>query len=115
MLPQDNIGIVVLTNLDGTPLPGLISNCVADILLGLEPIDWSGRIKTQVDMAKAGQEKGEKDVSDRKPNTKPSHPLTDYVGEYENPGYGVFTVKLNGKMLGGDLQPDHRPVGTLAL
>jgi CubicO group peptidase (beta-lactamase class C family) len=99
MLPQDNIGIAVLTNLDATPLPGIISNCVADILLGLEPIDWSGRIKTQVDVAKAGQEKGEKDVSDRKPNTKPSHPLTDYVGEYENPGYGVLTVKLNDKML----------------
>jgi len=99
MLPQDNIGIVVLTNLDATPLPGIISNCAADILLGLEPIDWSGRIKTQVDVAKAGQEKGEKDVSDRKPNTKPSHPLPDYVGEYENPGYGVFTVKLNGKSL----------------
>ncbi len=99
MLPQDNIGIVVLTNLDGTPLPGIISNCVADILLGLEPIDWSGRIKTQVDVAKAGQEKGEKDVSDRKPNTKPSHALMDYVGEYENPGYGVLIVKLDSKSL----------------
>jgi hypothetical protein len=99
LLPQDNMGIVVLTNLDGTPLPTIIARYVTDVLLSLDPVDWSGRIKTQVDAAKAGEEKGVKDVSDRKPNTKPSHPLADYVGEYENPGYGALTVKLSGKSL----------------
>jgi len=34
----------------------------------------------------------EKD-KDRKLNTKPSHPLEDYAGDYEHPGYGVFTVE----------------------
>jgi CubicO group peptidase (beta-lactamase class C family) len=98
-LPNDKIGLVVLTNLDGTPLPGLIRNYVTDIMLGFEPIDWSTRIKSNADLAKTAQEKGEKDVTDRKPNTKPSHPLTDYVGEFENPGYGVLAIKLNGKSL----------------
>jgi hypothetical protein len=99
MLPQDNIGVVVLTNLDGTPFPDIIARYVSDVLLGLDPVDWSGRIKTQVDAAKAGEEVASKDVSDRKPNTKPSHPLAEYAGEYENPGYGVLTVKFNGKSL----------------
>jgi CubicO group peptidase (beta-lactamase class C family) len=101
LLPQDNLGIVVLSNLDGTPFPTVISRVVADALLNLDPVDWSGRVKSQVDAAKAGQKKAATDTRDRKPNTKPSHPLADYVGEFENPGYGVFTVKLNGKNLEG--------------
>ncbi len=99
MLPDDHIGIVVLTNLDATPCPGIISRSVADAMLGLDPIDWSGRIKTQMDAAKANLEKAPKNDTGRKPNTKPSHPLADYVGEFENPGYGIVTVKLNGKTL----------------
>jgi CubicO group peptidase (beta-lactamase class C family) len=99
LLPSDNLGIVVLTNLDGTPLTNIIARYVTDVLLGLDPVDWSGRIKAQVDAAKVSEEKSAKDVSDRKPNTKPSHPLTDFTGEYENPGYGVLTVKLVGKSL----------------
>jgi CubicO group peptidase (beta-lactamase class C family) len=38
MLPQDNIGIVALTNLDGTPLPSIIARYATDVLLNLDPI-----------------------------------------------------------------------------
>ena len=30
--------------------------------------------------------------ADRVPNTTPSHPLADYVGEYEHPAYGVLKI-----------------------
>src|SRR4030095_7348468 len=33
-------------------------------------------------------------VSDRKLNTKPAHPLADYAGDYEHPGYGRIRVSL---------------------
>jgi hypothetical protein len=32
-------------------------------------------------------------------NTKPSHPLEDYAGNYEHPGYGVVSIKKEGDRL----------------
>ena len=32
-------------------------------------------------------------------NTKPSHALEDYVGEYENPAYGILKIGLKDKEL----------------
>src|SRR5271166_656475 len=42
-LPADRIGVVVLTNLDGNPLPGIVANNVFDRLLGLDQVPWSQR------------------------------------------------------------------------
>jgi CubicO group peptidase (beta-lactamase class C family) len=41
--PADSIGVVVLTNLNGTSLPACIIYRVFDLLLGLEPVDWNER------------------------------------------------------------------------
>lgn len=53
-------------------------------------------------MAKAKEEaekaKKEKD-KDRKTGTSPSHPLDDYVGDYEHPVYGTITVEKEGTQL----------------
>ena len=35
-------------------------------------------------------------------NTKPSHPLTDYVGQYEDPAYGILSISLAGEELNFD-------------
>jgi hypothetical protein len=35
-----------------------------------------------------------KEASNRKKGTHPSHPLEEYVGEYENPGYGRLKIEL---------------------
>src|SRR5262245_44278380 len=42
-LPNDGIGVVVLTNLDGTFLRDLVPYAVYDRLLGLDNIDWVNR------------------------------------------------------------------------
>ncbi len=42
-LPADQVGVVVLTNLDGNPLPTIIANNVFDRLLGLDPVPWNQR------------------------------------------------------------------------
>ena len=44
LLPDDGIGVVVLTNLNATPLPDIVARHASDRLLGLEPIDWNGRV-----------------------------------------------------------------------
>ncbi len=100
LLPRDNIGMVILTNRSGTPLPSIISNNVIDRLLGLDQVDWNGRIKKQVEEGKERAEKARKEKDkDRKPNTTPSHPLEEYAGDYHHPGYGVISIMKTGDQL----------------
>jgi len=100
LLPRDNIGMVILTNRGGSALPPIISNNVADRLLGLDQVDWNSRNKKQVEEGKQEAEKAKKEKDkDRKLNTKPSHPLEDYAGDYEHPGYGVISIVKKGDQM----------------
>lgn len=99
-LPRDNVGAVILSNSGSTPLPSIVLYSIIDRMLGLTPIDWSGRMKGDMDKAKAEAEKAKKESDkDRKPDTKPSHPLEDYAGDYENPGYGTISIIKDGDKL----------------
>lgn len=100
-LPNDSIGVVVLTNMNGTATRDFIPFMVYDRLLGLAPIDWSGRFKTVVDRAVARQDSIRKaDVAARVPNTQPSRSLDEFAGSYNHPGYGDITITRNGDKLG---------------
>jgi CubicO group peptidase (beta-lactamase class C family) len=99
-LPRDNMGAVILSNSGSTPLPSIVLYHIIDRMMGLSPIDWSKRIKDQMDKAKAEAEKAKKEPDkDRKTDTKPSHPLQEYAGDYENPGYGTISVVKDGDQL----------------
>ena len=94
-MPQEQIGVMVLTNLSPNQLPTIVSYQIYDRLLGLEPVDWNARF---LEMRRKGEESEEeakkKGYTPRKEGTSPSHPLTDYAGNYEHPGYGVARVAL---------------------
>jgi len=101
-MPRDNIGMVIFTNMSGTPLPGIVAYNAYDRLLGLDQIPWNKRIREQNDKAKEEAEKAKKEKDkDRKLNTQPSHPLEDYAGDYEHPGYGVVAIIKKGDQLTG--------------
>ena len=71
-------------------MPGIVYQNIVDRLLGLDQVDWNKRTKDEIAKAKAEDEKARKEADkDRKPDTRPSHPLADYAGDYENPGYGT--------------------------
>jgi CubicO group peptidase (beta-lactamase class C family) len=99
-LPEQDVGAVVLSNLNGTQLPMVISFNVFDRLLGLEQLDWSTRIKEEMDkLEEAAEAAKEKSAEERNKDTRPSHPLEDYAGEYGHPGYGVLVVEQDGDQL----------------
>jgi len=92
-MPNKKTGIVVLSNRSGTSSPQIVTYNLLDRILKLKPINWSTRIKKGYDEAAKQAEKNKKEKDkDKKLNTKPSHPLKDYVGDYENPGYGKISV-----------------------
>ncbi len=97
LLPRENGGLVVLSNLNGTAAPGIVLYNIVDRLLGLDPIDWNKRNLDELakDRAESAKEEKEED-KDRTPGTQPSHPLADYAGDFENPGYGTVSVVREG-------------------
>ena len=100
LFPKDGIGWVVLSNMNGSPLPGLIGQVIADRLLGLKPIDWIGQGAARRALSERASREGEsKKTATRVSGTQPSHKLADYAGEYEHPGYGILKVSLSGDKL----------------
>jgi len=100
-MPQERIGIVVLTNMSGdNPVPNIVTEHVFDQLLRLSPIDWAARARKEQQDAEAEQKKQRDErAAARKPNTTPSHELAAYAGTYEHPGYGRLTVRAVGHAL----------------
>jgi hypothetical protein len=94
-MPQDKIGMVILTNMNGSPLPTVVSYNLYDRLLGLDQAPWTARLKDDEKKQKeSADEAKKKGLTAKKPNTHPSHDLADYAGEFENPGYGVAKMAL---------------------
>ena len=102
LYPRDSLGIVVLTNMNGTGLPGVVRNYVADQLLGLPTVDWNDRQMGAVKkILKANEAKSEETSGTRIKGTKPSHPMSAYVGKYKNEAYGTIDIKPSGDTLAG--------------
>ncbi|MBN7812233.1 serine hydrolase [Algoriphagus sp. H41] len=95
LFPSDSLGIVVLSNQNGSALPNLVRNAISDELLSLEKTDWVGYYQERLEKAKEQQKKSKEDAKSSKvPNTRPSHSLVEYTGKYQHPGYGTFRVEF---------------------
>ena len=95
LIPRDNVGIVILTNMSGTSIPSIIAFNLYDRFLGLEQIPWNQRIKDEVAEAKKNAEEAKKKTeADRKTGTQPSHPLEDYTGTFQHPAYGTISIEV---------------------
>jgi CubicO group peptidase (beta-lactamase class C family) len=96
-LPNEKIGVVVLTNLNGNPVPEIVTMNIYDRLLGLDQVPWNQRmLAAETGGKKSEQEAKDKGYSSRKLGTHPSHDLKDYAGDYSNPGYGTITIEPDG-------------------
>lgn len=98
--PTDRLGIVVLTNQNTSKIPTIIVNSIADQAFKLSAVNWNGKAseankKTQEAANAVKKEHHLKQVR----NTMPSHALKDYIGIYENPGYGQIDVSLKNDSL----------------
>lgn len=99
-LPNDSIGVVVLTNMNGTSTRDFIPWMVYDRLLGLDRIDWSRRYLEVFNRARARADSARaRDVASKVAGTAPTHQLADYAGVYNHPGYGDITIGQNGDRL----------------
>ncbi|MGB3605710.1 serine hydrolase [Psychroserpens sp.] len=93
--PSDKIGIVVLANQDGSALPSLVRNTIADRMINTKRTDWLERyekkMKESEDDESESENEEDQETSNVK-NTSTSHINTEYLGKYNNPGYGTFDI-----------------------
>lgn len=90
--PTDSLGIVVLTNQDGSALPTLARNTISDYLLNVDRTDWGKYYSEKVGKMKTSEEFEEEKEKETKV-TSPAHNLFEYEGSYSHKGYGTFTVE----------------------
>ncbi|MGH9904929.1 MAG: serine hydrolase [Pyrinomonadaceae bacterium] len=101
MVPEEKLGLVILTNMNGTILPLPLMFRIFDAYLGAgSQRDWSAEmlktIKAFEEQGKAAQKKSE---AERVKDTRPSHGLPEYAGTYKNDLYGeVKVTHENGKL-----------------
>jgi len=105
MMPEENLGVAVLTNLRGLPLANYIRVAlpfwVFDAYLGTQKRDWSAEflVKAKVDRERQLLRE-EKLWSQRKRGTQTSLPIESYIGTYAHPGYGrVNIAKEDGNLV----------------
>lgn len=94
--PSDDLGIVVLSNQNGSQVPVVVRNSIADRILKLKELDWNGEAKVAAEASKLAKKSIKKAPV---LNISSSHPLKDYLGSFENPAYGVIKVTLENNEL----------------
>ena len=108
-MPNERIGVIVFVIGDHiAPLYNPISYNVYERLLGMDQTPWTDRLLAiRVKNKQADKEARSKAGAGRVMNTQPSHPLADYVGEFEHPSYGILKIGLKDNQLQFDFHKIH--------
>jgi CubicO group peptidase (beta-lactamase class C family) len=96
LMPRERIGVIAFVIGDHCAgLYDIASYNVYERLLGLDQIPWSDRwLEVRLKGKRAGTEARARAGAERVPGTSPSHPLSDYAGEYGHPAYGGLRIGL---------------------
>ncbi|AHM60745.1 beta-lactamase [Flammeovirgaceae bacterium 311] len=106
LLPDNNGGVVVLTNGPKSPI-GAVTLQTLDALLGIRGKDWSAEILPKVNKGMQEDTRIEDIKKKRIANTKPSLPLQAYTGTYHADMYGNIEVQQENDEL--KLKFEHSP------
>jgi hypothetical protein len=101
MIPEEKLGVVVLSNLQGQLVPTSLMFRIFDAYLGAPSKDWSAEMskgmKKLEEQGKAAEKKREES---RAKGTQPSLALDKYAGTYNDEAFGDAKVMFeNGKLV----------------
>lgn len=107
MLPEEKLGLVVLTNMNGTGLPMAVMRRVWDLQLRAPTRDWSGDMYARTAQLRARAKAAEQKLAaQRVAGTRPAFPLAAYAGTYVDSLYGTVQVREDGGKLRMDFGPN---------
>ena len=108
MVPEENLGLVILTNMNGTSLPTALAHRIADIYMDGVKRDWSA---DYLAFTKESQRRASVQAQNiekaRVLGTKPALALDKYAVTYENEMYGALKVELKDGQLVMNAGPSH--------
>lgn len=100
LLPEENLGVVILTNQQNSNVGRYASEIVYRHMLSLPPepvdtypIEYAEARRMPQDSSAASLPRA------THPDSSPTHPLAAFVGDYTDRGYGTFTVALRDGVL----------------
>ncbi len=94
LVPEENLGVVVLTNAEENGAFDAILYHVLDQYFGVPPTDWIAGFKSAKDQReKEAAETMKKAEAARAADSKPSLPLDRYAGTYTDAWYGPITIR----------------------
>lgn len=108
MIPEERLGIVVLTNQEESGAYSSIVYHILDHYFGLPATDWTAAYSSarEESMRRAADQE-KKQAEARAANTHPSLDLAKYAGEYKDAWYGNAEIRVeNGKLV---LRMAHTP------
>lgn len=114
MIPDLNLGVVVLSNLENNRLVGALVYRVFDAYLHVPKQDWSASFLAMRKARRAKRAKKPDKLADsRVPGVRPPLPLADYAGVYGDSLHGPIKISVEdghlvlhrGKIFVGDLEP----------
>lgn len=102
LFPREQIGVIVLSNLGQPNIPKIVTYHIFERLTGLTETSWSERFMKEDLAYKEAEQKGkQQSEANRITGTTLSHSLEAYTGDFEHPGYGIFSVTIHeGKLQG---------------
>lgn len=108
MIPEKNVGLVILVNSSRTPIHTSLMFWILDRFLGAPERDWSTELLVQrkFDEEKwAAEEREQKEQ--RVHGTRPSHDPGAYTGTYRSELYGDLTVTSEDDHLRASFYPGY--------
>ncbi|WP_207504604.1 serine hydrolase [Telluribacter humicola] len=106
LLPDQNLGVVILTNGLKAPINAL-AHYTFDAFLGRPETDWSKKDLDRTNQSYANDTRVADLKAKRILNTKPTQPLSAYAGTYHTDVYGDITVReANGAL---EISFEHTP------
>jgi CubicO group peptidase (beta-lactamase class C family) len=96
-VPQEQLGVVALTNIGLLPLRDVLLLESIDRALDLPDRDWNAKFHGLFDPMLVSMAQGKQTAAaERVADAPPTHALETYLGEYESDGYPDFAVRVEG-------------------
>jgi CubicO group peptidase (beta-lactamase class C family) len=93
LVPEEKLGVVILSNRGGTALPSALSHHVFDRFLGVTGRDWLAEdLKSQNETERKNKETKAKEEAARVKDSKPSLALEKYAAQFTSELYGRARV-----------------------
>ena len=101
LMPDQQVGVVILTNLNSSPLPSALGYAIFDRWLGGDAPDKIAALrKSREQAAERAQAAAERLEASPVKGPSPSLALERYAGEYADSAFGTMKVALeNGKLV----------------